>query len=308
MKPWHLLVMVLLNIGWAGSIVFSNALQGGEPAAAQARLPVGSIVSLRYILAMACMWVLWPFWRGPAPRGKDLAMSVLIGVTTFVLGQRLQVAGNVVGAAGNSSILMALEPLLASVAAAFFLREHIGPRRMVGFAVSVAGVVVLNQVWEPDFRLTGVLPSLIFVSSFICETAYSILSKPLIERVHPAKLLTVGLTGATVVNLAIDGRQTLHIVPTLGAAQWFQLSYMAVICTVVGYTVWLVVIKEAPVNVVAMTIFVQPIAGVILAATWLNESLHWGQLWGSLLIVAGLIVALSRQVHGDAPSPAPPPE
>jgi drug/metabolite transporter (DMT)-like permease len=82
---------------------------------------------------------------------------------------------------------------------------------------------------------------------------------------------------------------------------------MAVICTVVGYTVWLLVIKEAPVNVVAMTIFIQPIAGVALAVAWLQEPLHWGQLWGSLLIAAGLAVALSRQIH-SAPPPASAPE
>jgi drug/metabolite transporter (DMT)-like permease len=41
-------------------------------------------------------------------------------------------------------------------------------------------------------------------------------------------------------------------------------------------------------------VFIQPIVGVAVAVAWLNESLHWGQLWGSLVILAGLIVGLWR--------------
>lgn len=304
MKPWHLLVMVLLNVAWAGTIVINKALgSSAGDGAATPDLPVGGIVTLRFALAALCMLALWPCWRGRMPRGKDFFVSVIIGLAVFVLGQRMQVLGTLLGTAGNSAILMAVEPLLATVAAAIFLREHIGPRRLVGFVLSIAGVVVLNRVWEPSFRWTGLLPSLIFMSSFVCETAYSILGKPIVERASPAKLLTVALVGATLANLAIDGRETWRVAQQLPPTQWLQLAYMAVVCTVIGYTVWLVVIKEAPVNVVAMTIFIQPVAGVVLAATWLGESLHWGQLWGSLLIVAGLVVALSRQIH-SAPTPA----
>jgi drug/metabolite transporter (DMT)-like permease len=66
---------------------------------------------------------------------------------------------------------------------------------------------------------------------------------------------------------------------------------------VAGYALWFVVIREAEVNLAALTIFVQPVVGVAVASIWLNESLRWGQLWGSLVIVAGLIVGLWRQAR-----------
>ena len=60
--------------------------------------------------------------------------------------------------------------------------------------------------------------------------------------------------------------------------------------------IWYVVIRETDVNITALTIFAQPVAGVAIAWLWLHESLHWGQLWGCLAIVAGLILGLSRQI------------
>jgi drug/metabolite transporter (DMT)-like permease len=57
-----------------------------------------------------------------------------------------------------------------------------------------------------------------------------------------------------------------------------------------------VVIRESEVNVAALTIFAQPLAGIAIAAIWLREPLHAGQLWGGAAIVAGLILGLSRQI------------
>ncbi len=291
MRPWHLIVMLMLNVGWAATMSANKALG--------LYLEPGGITTLRFAAAALCLLVLWPWLPGKAPRGRDVWTSVLIGLLVFVLGQRLQVLGVQLGTAGNSAVLMALEPLMTSVAAAVFLREHIGPRRVLGFGISMVGVALLNGMWRGDFRLAGLVPSLIFVSSFVCETAYSILGKPVIGRAAPAKVVALALAGATVANLFIDGPTTVAAAKTLPSSAWLLIAYLAVVCTAVGYSLWYVVIKEAPVNVVALTIFVQPVAGVAMAAIWLKEPLHWGQFWGSLAIAAGLAFGLSRQIRRE---------
>src|SRR6266404_4888860 len=106
-------------------------------------LPTGGIVTLRFGLAVPFLLIAWPWLSGPAPRGKDLLKTCVLGVVVFAVGQRLQVYGNQLGSAGNSAVLMAVEPLLTSVAAALFLREHIGPRRIIGFGLGIVGVLLL---------------------------------------------------------------------------------------------------------------------------------------------------------------------
>src|SRR5690242_647677 len=41
----------------------------------------------------------------------------------------------------------------------------------------------------------------------------------------------------------------------------------------------------------------QSLFGVVIAALWLGEQLHWGHLWGGAAIITGLILGLSRQVR-----------
>ncbi len=289
MKPSHLILLLLANLAW-GCVYSAYKVLGQH-------LTPGGIVTLRFTLAALCFLPAWPLLRGPAPRGRDLFNACLMGVLAFGLGQRLQVWGTQLGTASNSAVLMAVEPLLTSVAAAWFLRERIGPRRLAGFFLGMCGVALLNRVWRNDFRWAGLAPSLIFVSSFVCEIAYSILGKPIVARASGAKTVVVSLLAGTALNLLLDGSEAFRAARTLPLLAWSLLLGLAIICTVLGYTVWLLTLRECPVNVVALTIFAQSVFGVLIAAVWVGEALHWGHLFGSLSIAAGLALGLSRQVH-----------
>ncbi len=225
-----------------------------------------------------------------------------MGLLVFVVGQRLQVYGNQIGTAGNSAVLVGVDPLITSLAAALFLRERIGPRRLAGFVLGMCGVALLNGVWRKDFQWTGLVPSLIFLSSFVSDSACSVMGKPIVARSSAMKMLTLSLLAGTAVNLLIDGPATLTAAKTLSLQAWWLLLGLAIVCTAIGYTVWFVVIRECPVNVAALTIFAQSVFGVAIAALWLREELHWGHLLGSLTIVAGLVLGLSRQIKRPAHS------
>ena len=259
-------------------------------------LPTGAIVTLRFGLAGLCLLFAWPWLPGSAPRGRDLALTGCMGVILFVVGQRLQVYGNYLGRAGDSAVLMAFEPLVTSVVAAIFLHEHIGPRRWIGFGLGLSGVALLHGVWRADFQWAGLGASLVFISSFLCEAVYSVMGKPIVIRWSVMKMLALSLAVGTAVNLFIDGRTTFAAMRTLSVQSWLILLALATICTAIGYSVWFIIIRECPVNVAALTVFAQSVFGVGLAALWLREPLHWGQLFGCLSIVGGLVLGLSRQV------------
>jgi drug/metabolite transporter (DMT)-like permease len=289
MKPFHLGLLLLMNLFWGG--VYSAYKVIGPD------LPVGGIVTIRFGLAGVCLLLAWPWLPGKCPRGRDLAITALMGLMLYVLGQRLQVAGNQLGTAGNSAVLMALEPLVTSVAAAIFLREHIGPRRLAGFALGLFGVATLNGAWKGDIQWAGLGASLMFVSSFICEAAYSVIGKKIIARVGIMKMLAISLLVGAAMNLVIDGPATVRAAAALPPRAWVLLAWLAIVCTVIGYTLWFVVIRDCPVNVAALTIFAQSVFGVAIAAICIGEPVHGGQIVGSLVIVAGLVLGLSRQIR-----------
>ena len=297
MKPRHLIVLLLLNICWSATPSAFTYLKG--------TLSPGGVVTLRFGLAGLMLLAFWPLFPGKAPRGKDLVLTGLMGLIVFCLGHRLQVYGAQQGSAGNSALLMAMEPLVTAVGAAIFLREKIHPRSGVGFALGMLGVLLLNKVFSPGFKLTGLFPSLFFVSSFVCETAFSIMGKGLIERSHFTKVTTLALLIGTAGNVLIDGGETVRSAANLTFAGWMAILFMASICTAVGYTYWFVVIRETDVNLAGLTIFMQPVAGFLIALLWIGDKPGSNHFWGSLVIVCGLVIALwHTRENGKSGNPA----
>jgi len=245
-------------------------------------------VTWRFTMAAVILAVCWRWLPGRGPCGRDLFRALMMGVLVFVLGPRMQVLGVHWGLAGDSSVVVALEPLITAVGAALFLREQVPIKRWIGFAIGMAGIVILNGGWELRLHGAYLLANLVFISSFVCEASYSVLGKPLLERCSPVKVIATALFLGSAMNLVADGPAALAKVPVMTATDWGCLAFLSLICTLVGYTLWYVVIRETDVNLAALTILVQPVFGVAAAAWFLGEALHWGQLWGALVVLAGL--------------------
>ena len=284
MSAIWLWLLIAMNLLWAGTISMYKYLGS--------YLDVGAIATVRFGSAALCLALAWPWLPGKGPRGKDILRALAMGVIVFCLSPRLQIAGVHRGQAGDTSLLIALEPLIVAVGAALVLKEHIAPRRWWGLGLGMAGIFLISQIWREDKQaMRGLVANLIFISSFFCEAAFSLIGKPMLDRVSPLKLVGVGLLGGTAANIAISGVN----IPPMPVAAWLSLAYLGVICSAFGYALWYFAIQRAPVNLVALTVFAQPVAGLLLAAVWLREVLLWGQFWGSAVIIAGLIIGLRSE-------------
>jgi drug/metabolite transporter (DMT)-like permease len=289
MKPRYIVLLVGMNLLWAASYPIFKFLSE--------QMASGALATLRFGLAAIVLLGAWHWLGGSGPRPGDWLRVSCMGVMVFCLAPRLQIEGVHRGQAGDTSLLMALDPLITALAAALFLGERVPTRRWWGCAVGMIGVVLLSRVWTGEVPpMHGLVANGLFILSFFCEAAYSVFGKPLLHRCSPLKLLAMGVTAGTIANLladlTLDHGATMKAVLTMGPTAWLLVIYLALICTVVGYALWFVVIRETEVNIAGLTVLVQPLAGLLLSVIWLGERLHWGQLWGSAAIIAGLAVGL----------------
>jgi drug/metabolite transporter (DMT)-like permease len=285
MKPLHLFLLVLMNCFWASTYTVFKILS--------LVLNANELATLRYGMAAATLFLSWHWLPGKMPRGRDLASSIVMGIVAFGFSPLLQVAGVQMGRAGDASVLVALDPIIVSICAAVFLREHVSPRRWAGFVAAFAGVAMVAEVWRPGFRLPALTADVLIVLSLFCDATSSIMGKGIVQRNGMFKCLAIAVAAGAVTNFLMGGASSLHAAARLSLWHWSLIAYLAVICTVAAYLVWFAVIRETPVNTAALTIFVQPIAGTAIAMVFLGESLHWGQILGGFVIGAALVVELS---------------
>ena len=293
MKPLHLFLLILMNGFWAASYSVFKML---SPV-----LNAADIATLRYGIAAASLLLFWHWLPGRTPQGRDLARAIVMGIIAFGFSPRLQVAGVQMGRAGDASVLIALDPLIVSISAGVFLREHIGPRRWAGFIAGLAGAMMVAEVWRPGFRLPVLTADALIVLSLFCDATSSIMGKGIVQRNGLLKVLAVAVAAGAFTNLLLGGASSLRTATLLSLWDWSLVAYLAIVCTLVGYLLWFVVIRETPVNTAALTIFIQPVVGTAIAAVLLGESLHWGQIIGGLVIGAALTMELLSPNQTAAP-------
>src|SRR5438477_12153005 len=94
MKPAFLILMIGMNLLWAGSYAIFKVLAP--------YLSSGSIATLRFGLAGLVLLLVWPWLPGKGPRGRDLLRTAVIGLCVFCLAPRLQIVGVHRGRAGDT--------------------------------------------------------------------------------------------------------------------------------------------------------------------------------------------------------------
>jgi len=286
MKPLWIVALLGMNVLWAAAYSCFKLLAP--------LMDAGTLATLRFGLSALIIAIGWRWIPGVSPRGWDLVRASVMGVIVFVVAPRLQVAGVQMGSAGDAAILMAFDPVIAAVGAAVFLREAIPGRFWAAFGLGTAGVAVLAEFWKPEFQWGHLAANGLVLASFLAETAYSVIGKPMLRRSHPVKLLATALLFGSAVNFSLNGPAALVVLPTLSPSDWLAMAYLVGICTIVGYALWFYAVRETPVNIVALTVFMQPLAGTIFALLLLGEHPRWSQLGGGLFISVGLLVSLRR--------------
>ncbi len=100
----------------------------------------------------------------------------------------------------DAAALMAVNPVLITLGAAFFLGEALGPRRMVGIVVAMIGAMIVIQPGGAVFSPAAFLP----LAAAFCYSAYALLTR----RIGPdedvwTSLYYTGLVGTILLSLAV---------------------------------------------------------------------------------------------------------
>lgn len=199
-----------------------------------------------------------------------------------------------------ASLTTALLPLFVLLLAAALLGERLTRRRVAAFLLALAGLVLI--AWSKgDPRQAAGYGALLGITALapLSWALYSIVSKPVTAGASPLVW--------TYLTVAAGSLPLLVLVPWSGgpemlalpAGGWAALLYLSVLCTLVGYAVWVSLLRHLPASTVGFTVFLNPplttLSKLALAAlfpatfVWQTGALEW---LGGGLALAGLALAV----------------
>jgi drug/metabolite transporter (DMT)-like permease len=263
--------------------------------------------SLRITLASVFMVGACLALKRKHPQGgfKFFIPLVPFALLGAVINQGALLLGLHYTSATNSSVISTLIPIFTLIIVTLRGQEDFTVKRGVGFTLALAGVLILRKIEQLTLSDQTVLGDVLVMVSCLSTALFFSYGKKFSQS-HDrlwttAWMFIYGSVGLTLLALPDYSHFSW---PTLTPTLLGCMAFTVLGGTLLTYflTVW--TLAQAPPSSVAIFTYVQPVVTAALAWAWLDQPPTTRTLFSSLLIFAGLLVALSKRAPELKPLPA----
>lgn len=275
------IALLLVQLAFGGFHVVAKAVLSSLSPLAVVGLRVAFATPLLVLLA----------WRRDryVPARRDLPLLALLGGLGVFANQILFILGLRQTTAINAAILMPSLPVFAAASAALLGIERIGPRRLLGIVLSVAGALVMVNPLRFSADRGMAFGNLLILVNCLCYALFLVLQRPLLKRIPWRTLIAAsfvfGGAGVLAVSLPALAAVDYAAVP---ARAWWAVGYIVLLATVFAYAVNTWAVRRSSPALVAAYGTVQPLVTTLLAVAFLGERFGWIEGLGFALIAGGL--------------------
>ena len=191
---------------------------------------------------------------------------------------------------GFISVIFAIAPIFTGLLAAWLLQErNFNLTKFIGFAFGFGGIALVFQAslsisgdaWK------GIIGSLAAVMMFSIS---GVLVKKYAEDMHALATNSGGLLYGTILFLLIWGIYDGHWPHAMSFKTAGSILYLGIVGTVVGFTLYMYLLKKQSPSSLAMITLVTPVTALLLGS-WLNHELVESTIWfGTAMILLGLVL------------------
>ena len=291
-NPWLLLTVTTLF--WGGNVV-------------AARWAVGEVspmvvVCLRWTIVCTIILVYL--------RGRRRAMFeqlrphwaslLLMGVIGFTISNAMLYEGARFTSGVNVAIIQGVLPVLVLAGAKIAYGTRVGLVRMVGVAMTMAGILLIATEGEPA-RLLDLQFNKGDVFAFLSAALYAGFTLALRKRPPMSALaFFIGLAFAALMTSV----PALAVEIMLGDAIWpswrgvVVLLYVAIFTSIIGQICWIRAVEMIGPGRAGVFQNLVPVSGAILSVVVLRETFHWHHAASLALVLTGLFISEQGKRQG----------
>ncbi|MFJ5214160.1 DMT family transporter [Streptomyces sp. NPDC088354] len=259
-------------------------------------LGVAGLSFLRLAVASVALAAVAPLAGVRRPRGRDLPLILLCGLTGMSAYQVLLNWGEVHVPAGTASLLVAFAPVFSVLLATAFLGEALTARIVLGSLVAVAGAVVIAFAHGGARVSAG---ALVVLAAAVVQGTYHVATKPLLARRTGLEVACYAMWSGTALLLPL-APGTVAALAHAPAAAIGSAVYLGLLPSALGFVIWGWAVARTTLAVSTAALYLVPPVAVAVAFVWLGETPHWIELGGGALGIAGVVLINRRRPPAGA--------
>ena len=283
LRDW--LLLLACNLMWASQFAMVKLVQERMGPLFAVTLPMAIAAVLLFPLVKRK----WP----PAHFGG----FILLGVAGQVTAQLFVTWGVRLSLASNAALISLALPVCTAAMAALLLRERMTRMRWLSGALALAGVLACSGVDWGQLNLTGrqyLAGNLLIFVSILGSAFYNTYSKRLLTKYSELEVLLYGYYAVMAVLIPVtlaSEPETLRAIPSFDAKTWIGLAVLAVFQYFLSMVIFLKVLTRLDATQAAVSNYLIPFFGVLLAALILGERLTWPMVAGGVLVLVSTVLA-----------------
>ncbi len=288
---------VLAAIGFSGkAILVKLAYQQGVDAV--------SLLALRMVFSVPLFMAaaLWSRTQKHAYRiqKRDWGAIVALGLIGYYLSSLLDFVGLAYISASLERLVLFLYPTLVVILSAWWFKRTLLRHETIALAVSYVGIVLVFLQDTSTVQNRIVLGTVLIFGCTLTYSIYLIAAEPLIARIGSIRFTAYAMlvaSAATILQFACT-----HPIATIQqSARIYALSIaMALFSTVLPVFMLSAGIRLIGSGQVALIGSVGPVSTLAMAHLFLGETISGLQCFGSLLVLAGVLLISIKSARKDS--------
>ena len=281
--------LILAMVIWGSDYLFAKiALREVTPL---------NFAAIRTVISMA---VMIPFmvksekgWKVTWRHFGGLALLSFLGI---FLNRVLWSAGLDLTTASNCALINTTSPLFALLFAFLAGRAEITLRTTLGILFALGGVfLVIEGDWKGwSLESKTFLGDLLLIGSAITWALFTFLSRRLLKEYSSLKVTAYIIILGTVFFLPFLPNEKAGGWGAVSFWGWFSIIYVAVLGNALAYFLWMRGIKDIGPLRTMLYQYLMPVTAILFAVPFLNERLTGQQIFGALIVFAGIFLARSE--------------
>ncbi|MBI3209043.1 MAG: EamA family transporter [Candidatus Solibacter usitatus] len=250
--------------------------------------------SLRAFLAGLFLLPLY-LWKGrqqdkePWSR-RDMPYLLSLGVLGVTFNQVLFLLGLNRTSNTHAAIITGLMPLQVMVISMISGLERTSLKRLLGMAVAIGGVGILQTAREPGGQATLIGDALILLSG-TSFAIFVILSKKLTTKHGGLTINTFAFFGGGMVLIpGIVWQLRTFDLTAVTVAGWSSLAYMAIFPSAIAYLIFYWALTYIPASRVSNFSYLQPVLATIFSVLMLSDHVTGTLVAGGTLVLTGVFL------------------
>lgn len=188
----------------------------------------------------------------------------------------------------SSVVLVTTQPVFVVIGSWVFFRERVNRLAMVGGALALAGSFIIGAA---DFQIgrEAFWGDLLALAAAVFVSGYLLIGRRLRGGVS-LPVYTFYTYGSSAVALIIASVATGTPFAPYPARDWILFLALAIVCTVIGHTVFNWVLRYVQASVVSVSVLGEPLGAILWASVFLREYPTLRQTIGACFIFGGLFI------------------